>query len=98
MQLGPVKRLQEAIVADIEDDVLLGCDVLGNAESPADIILSRSIISLDGKEIPCKQKRLRQMRKVTVDDDVLVPGNSEAVIEVYVEREEAGDGGKPDYH
>ncbi|KAH3849356.1 hypothetical protein DPMN_091755 [Dreissena polymorpha] len=97
MQLGPVKRLQEAIVADIEDDVLLGYDVLGNAESPADIILSRSIISLDGKEIPCIQKRLRQMRKVTVADDMLVPENSEAVIEVYVEREEADDGGKPDY-
>ncbi|KAH3721057.1 hypothetical protein DPMN_063972 [Dreissena polymorpha] len=97
MQLGPVKRLQEAIVADIEDDVLLGYDVLGNAESPADIILSRSIISLDGKDIPCIQKRLRQMRKVTVADDVLVPGNSEAVIEVYVEREEADDGGKPDF-
>jgi len=97
MQLGPVERLQEAIVADIEDDVLLGFDVLGNAESPADIILSRSIISLEGKEIPCIQKRLRQMRKVTVADDVLVPGNSEAVIEVYVEREEADDGGKPDF-
>ncbi|KAH3801602.1 hypothetical protein DPMN_155258 [Dreissena polymorpha] len=88
MQLGPVKRLQEAIVADIEEDVLLGYDVLGNAQSPADFILSRSIISLDGKDIPCIQKRLRQMRKVTVADDVLVPGNSEAVIEVYVEREE----------
>ena len=39
LQTGPGKRLQEAIVADIEDDVLLGYDVLGNAESSADIII-----------------------------------------------------------
>ncbi|KAH3877831.1 hypothetical protein DPMN_001709 [Dreissena polymorpha] len=87
MQLGPVKRLQEAIVADIEDDVLLGYDVLGNAESPADIILSQGIISLEGQEIPCIQKMLRQMRKVTVADEASVPGDCEAVIEVHVKEE-----------
>ncbi|KAH3775211.1 hypothetical protein DPMN_176609 [Dreissena polymorpha] len=37
------------------------------------------------------------MRKVTVADDVLVPGHSEAVMEVNVDREEADDGGKPDF-
>ncbi|KAH3829648.1 hypothetical protein DPMN_102875 [Dreissena polymorpha] len=89
LQLGPVERLQEAIVADIEDDVLLGYDVLGNAESPADIILSRGIISVEGQEIPCKQKRLRQMRKVTVAEEASVPEDCEAVIEVYVKEEGA---------
>ncbi|KAH3851827.1 hypothetical protein DPMN_094314 [Dreissena polymorpha] len=89
MQLGPVERLQEAIVADIEDDVLLGYDVLENAESPADIILSSGIISLEGQEIPCIQERLRQMQKVTVAEEASAQGNYGAVLEVYVEREEA---------
>ncbi|KAH3813067.1 hypothetical protein DPMN_141516 [Dreissena polymorpha] len=73
MQIGLVKRFQEAIVADIEDDVLLGYDVLGIADSPADIILSRGTISLDSQEISCLQRRLRQIRQVTVADNVLVP-------------------------
>ncbi|KAH3713146.1 hypothetical protein DPMN_072931 [Dreissena polymorpha] len=87
MQLGPVEKLQEAIVVDIEDDVLLGYDVLGNAKSPADIILSRGIISLEGQEIPCIKKRLRQMRKVTVAEEASVQENCGAVVEVYVEGE-----------
>ncbi len=88
MMLGPVEIVIEAIVADIEDDALLGYDVLsGGSKGPADILLSRNVVVLDGQEVPCIQKgRPLTTRKVVVADDVKVPGNSEALIDVYVER------------
>ncbi|KAH3739304.1 hypothetical protein DPMN_045954 [Dreissena polymorpha] len=57
MTLGPVEVTKEAVVADIEDQVLLGLDVLsgGNGEQ-ADIFHSKNVISLRGREIPLVQE------------------------------------------
>ncbi len=81
-------------MADIEDDALLGYDVLtGGSSGPADILLSRNVIVLDGQEVPCLSKgRTLRTRKVTVADDVKIPGNTEALIDVYVERIDDDDG------
>ncbi|KAH3885429.1 hypothetical protein DPMN_009422 [Dreissena polymorpha] len=47
LRLGKMEKLQEIIVAEIEDDALLGYDVLVNKSGkPADILLSREIIML----------------------------------------------------
>ncbi|KAH3883837.1 hypothetical protein DPMN_007805 [Dreissena polymorpha] len=91
MTLGPVEVTKEAVVADIEDQVLLGLDVLagGNGEQ-ADIFLSKNVISLRGKEIPLV-KEGKRLRKVTVAEDVTVPALSEVLVDVYVERHEADD-------
>ncbi len=93
LTLGPLEIVSEAIVADIEDDALLGYDVLsGGSKGPADILMSRNVIVLDGQEVPCVQKRRPlETRKVIVADDVKIPGNSEALVDVYVERVDDDD-------
>ncbi|KAH3840323.1 hypothetical protein DPMN_113770 [Dreissena polymorpha] len=54
LRLGEMLVQREAIVAEIDDVVLLGYDVLAKgAAGPADILLSRGVILLDGHEIPC---------------------------------------------
>ncbi|MES9884358.1 MAG: retropepsin-like aspartic protease, partial [Sedimenticola sp.] len=93
LTLGPLEIVQEAIVAEIEDDALLGYDALsGGTHGPADILLSRDVIVLDGHEVPCIQKgRSLRTRKVMVADDIKIPGNAEAIVDVYIERSEDDD-------
>lgn len=90
IQLGPLQLQREIIVAKIEDDALLGIDILQNeADGPADIMLSKGIIRLKGHEIPCIQEGMQsKARKVSCADYYEVPGYCEAVIDVYVERYE----------
>ena len=80
-------------VADIEDDALLGYEILGGSDGkPADILLSRNKIVLDGVDIPAFQiSSSRQTRRVVVADNVRLPGQAEAVVDVYIERFEEDD-------
>ena len=84
--VGEYKTQVEAVVADIDDEALLGMDVLsGRTEGPADILMSKSQIIIDGVKIPCVHVREQQMtRRLIASDDVIVPVNSDAVIDVYV--------------
>ena len=92
-KLGPLEVIQEAIVAEIEDDVLLGFDILmGSHLGPADILLGKHQIILGGHKIPCIQiGRGQNTRKVLIAEDFCIPGNSEALVDVYVERLETDD-------
>ena len=98
LKLDTHKIVCEAIVAEIEDEALLGYDVLmGGKKGPADIHLSKSKILLDGYEIPCVQiVRGSRQRKVVMADNFSVPAQSEAVVEVYVERSEDDDSDRKD--
>ena len=100
LRLGSLGIVREAVVAEIEDEVLLGYDVLGeSANGAADILLSQNKIVLDGIDIPCFQvgKGLKT-RKVTVATDFKLPGLTESLIDVYVERREEDDfDGKAEY-
>ena len=91
--LGSYALVHEFVVADIEDDALLGFDVLmGSEKGPADILLSKGLIVLDGVQIPCFQVgKQSRSRRVTVADDVSIPGQAEAIIDVYIEREDTDD-------
>ena len=93
ISLGPVKLQKEIIVAEIEDDGLLGMDILQNdASGPADILMSKGVIKLRGHEVPCISTSIKDKnRKVTVADDFIIPGLSEAIIDVYIERKEADE-------
>ena len=93
MTLGSLQLDQELYVAEIEDDALLGVDILQNGENgPADILLSKGLIFLNDKEIPCIQVGLEdKARKVTAANDCTIPGHSEAIIEVYVDRQVQDD-------
>ena len=52
LTIGPIKLKQDAIVAEIVDDALLGYDMLvGSKAGPADILLSEDKIVLGGAVI-----------------------------------------------
>ena len=87
MQLGSLTLQKKIIVAEIEDDGLLGSDILQqDRHGPADILLSQGVIKLRGHLIPCLQVGLEnRIRKVHAADDFTIPGFTEAVIDVLVE-------------
>ncbi|MCW4282890.1 MAG: retroviral-like aspartic protease family protein [Candidatus Thiodiazotropha taylori] len=59
-QLGPVRMHVDAIVAEIDDDGLLGGDVLQNAEDgPTDPLMSRGVLKVRGEEVPIIQVGLK---------------------------------------
>ena len=93
MSLGSYHLKHEVVVADIEDECLLGIDILQNGPfGPADLLLKKGILLLDGHEVPCSQIGMQEtLRKVVAADDVEIPGLSEAVIDVYVERTDIDD-------
>ncbi|CAC5388087.1 unnamed protein product [Mytilus coruscus] len=56
LELGNLSLAKELVVAEIEDEVLLGLDILMNGEmGPADIKLTEGVILLNGVTIPCIQ-------------------------------------------
>ncbi|CAC5405010.1 unnamed protein product [Mytilus coruscus] len=88
--LGSLEIVAEIVVANIEDQCLLGIDILqGQQGGPADTLLSKGVINLKGVSIPCIQvKKSEIIRKVTAADHFIIPGYCEAVIDVYIERNE----------
>ena len=93
LQLGPVCVQTEAIVAKIDDDGLLGIDVLQNRhDGPTDLMMSKGILKMGDKEVPIMQVGITdRIRKVTAADYSIIPAHSETVIAVYVERKEYDD-------
>lgn len=54
MKIGSLDVMKEAIVADLEDEALLGYDVLcDRGKGAADLLLSKNLIVIDGVEVPC---------------------------------------------
>ena len=93
LQLGPVSVQTEAIVAEIDDDGLLGVDILQNSKNgPADLLMSKGFLVIDKQEVPIIQVGLSaRTRKVTAADHFVIPAQSEAVIDVFIERREYDD-------
>ena len=93
LQLGTVNLQVDAIVADIEDDGLLGVVVLQNGkDGPTDLLLTKGVLMIDNQEVPIIQVGINQrVRGVTEADNSIIPAQSEAVIDVYVERREYDD-------
>ena len=90
IELGPLSLKREIIVAEIADEGLLGIDILQNEEGgPADILLSKGIIKMQDKIIPCVQIGLPGgIRKVQCEKDCTISGKSETIINVIVSGEE----------
>ena len=93
LQLGPAEMYVEAIVAEIDDDDLLGIDLLQNGENgPTDLFMSKGVLMIAGKEVPIIQIGLQnRIRKVAAADHYVIPAQSEAVIDVFIERQEYDD-------
>ena len=88
IQLGSLRLEKQLIVADITDEVLLGSDILQKDPSgPADILLSENRMILKDTSITLHQVGLpTPIRRVTAADHYIIPGMSEVVIDVFVER------------
>ncbi|XP_053395583.1 uncharacterized protein LOC123525908 [Mercenaria mercenaria] len=95
MKLGELHLNREIIVADIEDDALLGYDIL----NAADLLLSKNMIMLEGKEKPCRRRVSHlKTRKVIVAGDVEITGRTETLVDVFIERSETdGSNMQADY-
>ncbi|KAK3085543.1 hypothetical protein FSP39_005031 [Pinctada imbricata] len=90
IELGPLCFQRELVIANIEDDALLGIDILQNEEGgAADILLSEGIIKFMRKSIPCIQIGLPgRERRVTASQSYHIPPYSEMVINAEIERNE----------
>ena len=93
IKLGLVELEIEAIVAEIDDDGLLGVDILQNGKNgPADLLMSKGVMVLNKKEVPMMQVGMSsRVRKVTAADHFVIPAQSECIIDVVVERHEYDD-------
>ena len=93
IKLGPVEQEIEAIVAEIDDDGLLGVDILQNGKNgPADLLMSKGVMVLIKKEIPMMQVGMSsRVRKVNAADHFVIPAQSECIVDVVVERHEYDD-------
>ena len=91
--LGEMETTVEAVVAEIDDDGLLGIDVLQNGDGgPADLLLSKGMLAVQDNEVPIIQVGLKsRVRRVTAADHFVIPPQSESVIDVYVERNDSDD-------
>ena len=93
IKLGPVELEIKAIVAEIDDDGLLGVDILQNGKNgPADLLMSKGVMVLNKKEVPMMQVGMSsRFRKVTAADHFAIPAQSECIVDVVVERHEYDD-------
>ena len=89
LKLGPAQFEKDFLVAKIEDDVLLGGDILQrHRNGPADLILSKGVLRLNHMDIPVQQTSelgRDEVRKVRAADHVLVPGMSEVIVDTFVD-------------
>ena len=93
IQLGTISLQVEAVVAEIDDDGLLGVDVLqSNSNGPVDLILSKGVLVIDKQEVPIIQVGLSaRVRRVTTANHFVIPIQSKSVTEVFIERQENDD-------
>ena len=80
LRLGDLSLYHYVAVADIQDDCLLGADILlGLKEGPFDLLLSEGRIMWNGINIPCIQQGAQQRRRVECTTDCIVPRSLEDV-------------------
>ena len=86
LQLGPVKLVREALVAEITDEILLGDDIIRrDPEGPMDIINSRKVMLFKGQEIPIVTVGLpKRALRVSILDDEIIPGMTEKIIDAFI--------------
>ena len=88
LKLGEVEKEVEAVVADIDDDGLLGIDVLQNGNrGPADLLLSKGVLRMQDEEVPIIQVGLKSRVQRVTSDHTIMPAQAEAVIRrVFTDR------------
>lgn len=84
--LGPVVVEKLATVAKIEDEVILGVDILFSDESgPADLLLSDNTLIFKGHPLKLEVVGLKQhFCRVIASETVTLPGMSEMMIDACI--------------
>ncbi len=91
LRLGSVEMNREMIVADIEDEGLLGHDLLLSGTANIQYMYGKGILHIMGVSIPCIQVGgLPAVRKVRTADHFIIPSRSEAIIDVFVDGKDTG--------
>ena len=77
IKLGSVQMEIEAIVAEIDDNGLLGVDILQNGgNGPADLLMSKSVMVFNNKEVPMIQsKKISNDQELIQSDPISCPQN-----------------------
>ena len=90
---GNLELNHEFIVAEVEDEGLIGMDkLLQGSDGLADILLNEVKIRLHGVSIPCISAGLpKKVRKVRVAEKLIIEGNSEMAVDAFIERQEEED-------
>ena len=89
IQMGPLCFYDMCNVEDIEDEVLLGEDLLlCDSSAPADSIQSKAKLMLRGPTIPLEMVRPLIVRCMTTAESVEVPPMEEVIVDAYVDRHE----------
>nr|XP_034339273.1 uncharacterized protein LOC117693135 [Crassostrea gigas] len=87
LQLGTLSLEKEIVVADIQDEMLFGVDILQNlGEEKADILLSKGVIRFQGHEIPCIQRGMQAGITLRCVERSEIPGNTEVIIPIFIQR------------
>ena len=86
IQLGDLEFCHEIIVAEIEDECLLGLDILGSDQfGPVVINMGESYIAFGGVKVRCsKESRRKNLRQVTLMDDYRIPPKSQMIVKVMI--------------
>jgi hypothetical protein len=98
LTLGPLVLDKIVVVAEIEDDCLLGNDILlKDPSGPAVMLLNQRQIILRDYVIPCilvgvddppsEEMMNKPFRRAYAADDFVVPAMTEALVDVLVDRE-----------
>jgi hypothetical protein len=86
IDVGPVQLEHYLVVADIEDEVLLGMDILLGKKGPADILLSEGKIVLHGMVVPLiKLPSANHIKRVRASDHFIIPAMSEKFIDAFID-------------
>ena len=88
LELGSLVMDKQITVANIQDEVLLGADVIQwDPSGPADILLTQNMMILNNVAIPLQQVGApSRVRKVRCADHHVVPPLSEMMVDVFVDR------------
>ena len=82
-KIGDINISKRVTVADIQDDCLLGADILlGLEEGPFDFHLSENRLVWNGISVSCIQVKRPSSYKVACVSDCIIPGYSEQIVEV----------------
>ena len=94
LQLGPVSLKRVLMVAEIEDQILLGDDILRrDPEGPMDILNMEEVMVFKGLWIPLHTVGEQEQKiKVLAVNMLVLPGMTEQIVDGYLDQSKEDEG------